>query len=67
MKVPVDWNDCPEMLELVANALDKHEVYEESGARVWASEEEGSYGERGVVDVMLPDGRKFRLDLYEMS
>ena len=75
MKNPLNWNDRPDLFGLVVDALEnavygkdaelRNDISEISG--IWASEEEGSYGEKGVVDINMKDGRKFRLELTEID
>jgi hypothetical protein len=71
MKIPMQWDDHPGLLEFVGHAL---EVALEDGladiyvaiAGIRVSDECGSYGEEGIVEITLADGRRFRLDLNEI-
>lgn len=57
---PKDWQDEPELFEVVYEALESS-----SDFTVIARDEQGSYGERGVMQIRTPDGRVFHLSLSE--
>ena len=70
MKVPAQWNDIPELLEFVTGALENQFYDEQDGpanmSGVRGTDECGSYGEEGFVEITMADGRRFRMDLHEI-
>lgn len=61
MKRHTEWNDEPELFGEIYQAL------EEAGIDACGSEEEGSYRERGTLEVRAGDGRRFALEIWELS
>lgn len=61
MKSPASWNDETELFEAIYEAL------EDAGLRVRGSEERGEYGEDGTLDVIDESGRRFRIDISQIS
>jgi len=62
MLVTRQWSDESDLFEVVASAL--FEI-DDSEAVVRCQDEPDGYGERGVVSIRTPDGRRFRLSLSE--
>jgi hypothetical protein len=65
MKVMRDWADNEELMVAVTEAMSTGDIADEFGVEVDARNEEGSYGERGYIELKY-DGRRFRLALEEL-
>lgn len=63
MKVPREWMECPDVFNIVSEALFNIDPDE---AQVQAREEPDGYGGQGYIDVQA-DGHIYRLDLYEID
>lgn len=61
MKRHTDWMDEEELFNDIVNALD------EAGINMDARDEEGAYRERGTITIRTQDGRKFALEIHELS
>ncbi|MEI8032983.1 MAG: hypothetical protein WCH05_06540 [Chlorobiaceae bacterium] len=61
MKHPAEWNNEQNLFNDVYQAL------EGAGLDVNGTEEEGSYDEQGCIEIRAEDGRRFRLELTEIS
>lgn len=61
MKVKREWQDNPELFETVVDALQNSEL----GDKALGYDEEGSYGDRGVIIVKV-GGREFLIELHEL-
>lgn len=62
MKQKVEWQDSPEVFEAVVDAL-----YPSDEVQVVARDERNSYGDRGTIEIKTPDGRRFMLELHELT
>jgi hypothetical protein len=63
MKVKREWADEQEAFGAVAEALSEAEA--DSHMAVYASDEQGEYGERGTI-IIEADGRRFAIELHEI-
>ena len=61
MKRHTDWNEEPELRDDIYQAL------EDAGIDAYGSEEQGEYREQGTITVRTQDGRRFALEIHELS
>jgi len=66
MQVPKEWNDEPEIMELVTAALEEgiREIGDGFTAQVESRDEPNSYGDEGYIEIRT-GGRRFSLHLRE--
>lgn len=61
MKRHTDWNDEEDLFNDITNALQEADI--DADAR----DEQGAYRENGTITIRTEDGRRFALEIHELS